>query len=374
MRGLTIGVGITVVLAGIAAAVVLATGGDPPVQRGLTANVWTLASASPDGSCKRSPERETLAEALRDGRVCNPDDLEGGALMAAADAANPGDRVGIENDGVYGVQTLTAVTKKLTFEGAADARPVLRQLVMDGTSANLTFLRLDLVRGEDSSNVAATLSNGTGVGVAASNLRFEDLTIDSSYLPKRAALFDEGHDNVYVGVDVCCTVDEKLALIGGQRLTFDRVAFHDVYVTSEKVHNECLYSSGSDNLLIENSRFSACQTVGLQNSRYCGAEGVRPTSRVHDVTLRNNVFEHTLIQLGGVGKPNADELARLQCRVRGQRPRVYRGPVAGRQDVPLHGHQQHVRDDRRDPAGHRVRRLHVGEQQSGPGRAARAGR
>ena len=85
--------------------------------------------------------------------------------------------------------------------------------------------------------------------------------------------------------------DEKGALVSAANFTFDNVVFHDVRVTDPQVHNECVYAIGVPGMTVRNSHFYACATMDLFFT--WGTWWLPAPPGYGNVTLENNVFEHT---------------------------------------------------------------------------------
>ena len=236
-----------------------------------TANLWVDPNG---GSCTRQPKPATYA----DGQAC-------ATVAAAYEAASSGDRIGV-TAGTYGRQVIPAGTKKLTIRNAAGARPVFGTTTVD--ASNITVIGISIVRTDDPGPFTATLeAKGSG------NV-FDGVTVDSKFMETpgttagRQGIFAQGDNTVFRNGSTANVVDEKGALIGGSNVTFDHFEFHDVRATNEFVHNECAYSLGPG-LTVKNSHFWSCATIDLFITR--GDWYGQPL--YGNVTLENNVFEHT---------------------------------------------------------------------------------
>jgi len=79
-------------------------------------------------------------------------------------------------------------------------------------------------------------------------------------------------------------------------ITFDGVDFHDALVNDSATHTECLMVNDVQGMTIKNSIFRNCGYFGVMISHLFANVGPR------DVTLENNVFEHT-VQWNGQRAP-----------------------------------------------------------------------
>jgi hypothetical protein len=196
-----------------------------------------------------------------------------GSFARAYELAAAGDTVDVA-PGVYGPQTLPAGDKSVTFRG----RP---------------------------GNTVRQIANH------ARDVTFDGLNADAG-ATKLVAFFNDGASGVvFEHGSIGNVVDEKGALVGGADLVFDDVLFHDVVERSPGVHNECLFISNPERLVLRNSTFRGCATMDV-NMNWLGYLSPPPPAYGH-VTIENNVFGHSTngtawhyygFVLGGTG-PNA---------------------------------------------------------------------
>lgn len=195
-------------------------------------------------------------------RQIAPGGVDSGTCMVSACASMgyaytqsmPADVIALQ-PGVYGAQEVPASTKAVTFKANLNATKV-REL--DNYASNVTFDGLDLD------------------GAMAKNLTFDNHGADS-------VTFRNGR--------IGNVTDEKGALIGGTGFTFDNVFFHDVIVTADEVHNECLFVYVAHKLTVRNSRFQNCATMDLFVTWY--KSEATPPPAYGEITLENNVFAHS---------------------------------------------------------------------------------
>jgi hypothetical protein len=140
-----------------------------------------------------------------------------------------------------------------------------------------------------------TVLGGQGVVVRqivnrASNVTFDGLDLDAGGAKTSGAVFETYGSNVtFKNGRIGNVTDEKGVLSGATpNVVFDNVHFHDVYVTSGAVHNECVYSQ-TPNITIKNSRFTNCATMDVFFTR--GAHFGQPA--YGGFKLLNNFFGKT---------------------------------------------------------------------------------
>jgi hypothetical protein len=174
------------------------------------------------------------------------------SMAYAYSHAGAGDTIAVAA-GRYGEQRIPRGSKAVRFQGAG---AVLHGL--DNEADNVTFAGLAIDMGYDK---APGFHNG-----GASNVTFRDGTIGR-------------------------VTDEKGALITGRNFTFDNVIFHDVLVTADEVHNECVYALDVTGMTVRNSHFYNCATMDLFFTYGTWWNPLPPPYT--DVTIENNVFEHS---------------------------------------------------------------------------------
>ena len=223
------------------------------------------------GSCGRRPRVSRYV----DGRAC-------GSLTAAYKVAASGDTI-VVTAGTYGRQILSAGTKRLTIRNARGTRPVFGTTTVD--ASNITLVGVTIRRDDDPGSNTATLA------AKGSNNTFDRVQVNTKNMYGRQGIYAGGDRNVFKNGSTYDVVDEKAALVGGSRVTFDNFNFHDVRVTGSAIHNECVYSSGP-NLTIRRSRFWECATMDLFLTR--GNWWGQPP--YGGVTIENNVFGHSTME------------------------------------------------------------------------------
>ena len=114
--------------------------------------------------------------------------------------------------------------------------------------------------------------------------------MDGKFARRLAFEHLSGDDNVFKNGSIGNVTDEKGVIVGPKGFTFDRVRFHDVRVTDQAIHNECVYATGAEGLTITNSTFHACATMDLFFTNFEGGP------QYGNVTLESNVFEHTTME------------------------------------------------------------------------------
>jgi hypothetical protein len=197
-------------------------------------------------------------------------------LARAHEVANEGDTVSVRS-GEYPPQVLSGGSKAVTFCGEPGA-------------------------------VIETLDN------QASHVTFDGLEVDAKFA-KVLAFHNSGDGVTFRNGRIGNVTDEKGALVSGVDFTFENVEFHDVLVTDELVHNECIYAIVVPGFTIRRSRFRACATMDLFFTHGLWWDPIPPA--YGDVTIENNVFAHsTMIEpdswhyyslyVGQLG-PNADD-------------------------------------------------------------------
>jgi hypothetical protein len=174
------------------------------------------------------------------------------SMAYAYSHAGGGDTIAVAA-GRYGEQRIPGGSKAVRFQGNG---AVLHGL--DNEADNVTFAGLAIDMGYDK---APGFHNGN-----ATNVTFRDGTIGR-------------------------VTDEKGALITGRNFTFDNVIFHDVLVTDDEVHNECVYALDVTGMTVRNSHFYNCATMDLFFT-YGTWWNPQPPPYT-DVTIENNVFEHS---------------------------------------------------------------------------------
>jgi hypothetical protein len=126
---------------------------------------------------------------------------------------------------------------------------------------------------------------------SAANVRFDGINVEAGF-EVTAAFENHGADNVtFRNGRIGNVTNEKGALVSGSNFTFDRVVFHDVRVTNETVHNECVYAIGVPGMTVRNSSFYNCATMDLFFTYGDWWEPAPPG--YGNITLENNVFGHT---------------------------------------------------------------------------------
>jgi hypothetical protein len=125
----------------------------------------------------------------------------------------------------------------------------------------------------------------------ASNVTFDGFDIDAGFAKSLGFHNSDGSNVTFKNGRIGRITDEKGALLTGRRFTFDNVVFHDVLVTDEAVHNECIYALDVTGLTIRNSHFYNCATMDVFFT-YGTWWTPKPPS-YGNITLENNVFEHS---------------------------------------------------------------------------------
>ena len=187
-------------------------------------------------------------------------------------AANDEGAVIFVTPGGYGDQVLPEGSKKLTVRATDDSRPTVRYLTARSNDVTLEGLRIEKLT------------------IYGSRQTYDNVHVDGRFLRHPGIEHLLGDDNTFKNGRVGNITDEKGALIGPKRFTFENVVFHDVLVTDESVHNECLYATGAEGLTVRRSTFHACATMDLFVTNYTdGPEFGR-------ITLENNIFEHSTME------------------------------------------------------------------------------
>lgn len=198
-------------------------------------------------------------------RYVDPGGSDGAACSQAAPCATLGRAysIAVAGDdvqvgaGVYSPQEVPRGAKAVTFRGAPGAK--LREL--DNFADNVTY---DGIEVDSNFEKVSGFENRDGANVTFKNGRIGNVT------------------------------DEKGALISGTNFTFDNVVFHDVRLTNETVHNECVYAIGVPGMTVRNSTFYACATMDLF---FTYGDWWTPLPPAYGgVTVENNVFAHSTMQ------------------------------------------------------------------------------
>jgi hypothetical protein len=236
--------------------------------KGPKANVWVDRSG---GSCRRV----SRPGAYLDARAC-------GSLSAAYGAAVSGDTVLVRR-GTYGRQVLPRGTKRLTIRNAPGSRPVFGTTTVE--ASNIRLVGVTIRRDDDPGPNVATLE------AKGARNTFVRVHVNTRNMSVRQGIAASGDDNVFRSGSTFNVVDEKGALVGGSRVTFEDFDFHDVRVTNSSVHNECVFSLGPQ-LTVRRSHFWRCPTMDLYITR--GDWWGQPP--YGGVTIENNVFEHSTME------------------------------------------------------------------------------
>ena len=125
---------------------------------------------------------------------------------------------------------------------------------------------------------------------AASNVVFDGLEVDGAFA-EALTFHNSGDNSGFKNGRIGNVTDEKGALVSGTNFTFDNVVFHDVRVTDETVHNECLYAIVVPGLTVRRSLFHQCATMDVFFTYGSWWSPLPPA--YGKVTLENNVFGHT---------------------------------------------------------------------------------
>jgi hypothetical protein len=173
-------------------------------------------------------------------------------------------------EGAYGQQQLPKGGKRLTVTGVK--RPSIRLLEADSDNVTVRGLVVEQLR------------------IRGSRQTYDGVDVDGRFARRLAFEHAAGDDDVFKNGSIGNVTDEKGVIVGGNRFTFDNVVFHDVRVTNESVHNECMYASGAEGLTVRNSTFHACATQDIFFTSFEGG------SAWGNVTLENNVFEHATME------------------------------------------------------------------------------
>jgi hypothetical protein len=176
--------------------------------------------------------------------------------------------------GAYGPQSLPSGSKAVTVRAAAGQVPDLEELVSGVSGATIEGLKMRRLE----------ITGGRSV--------YQRLDIDGRFA-KQLTLQHSGGDSILRDSRVGNVTDEKGAVVGETGFTIDNVVFHDVLVTDSEVHNECIYATGAEGLTIRNSRFYNCATMDLFFTNWAGGPDYG------NVTLENNVFEHSTMETPG---------------------------------------------------------------------------
>lgn len=132
------------------------------------------------------------------------------------------------------------------------------------------------------------------------NLIFDGIHVDGARLKSSGALFESGGENgvIFKNGSIGNVTDEKGAVVGGN-IVFDNVRFHDVFLATEGVHNECVYAIYAEGMTVRNSVFENCATMDLFFTS--GTWWDPPSPAYGNVTLEGNRFMHsTCSGCGGV--------------------------------------------------------------------------
>jgi chitodextrinase len=122
------------------------------------------------------------------------------------------------------------------------------------------------------------------------NVTFDGLDIDAGGIKTSggAAFESHGDNATFKNGRIGNVTDEKGALISGTNFTFDNVVFHDVWLRTSGVHNECVYAIVVPGFTIRNSTFTNCATMDLFFT-YGDWWSPRPPA-YGNVTIENNRF------------------------------------------------------------------------------------
>jgi hypothetical protein len=197
----------------------------------------------------------------------------GPSLAAAYAASADGDVIELAG-GDYPAQTLASGSKAVTVRAAAGQTPDLEELTSGVSGATIEGLKLRRLH----------ITGGRSV--------YQRLDIDGRFA-QQLTLEHSGGDSILRDSRVGNVTDEKGAIVGESGFTIDNVTFHDVLVTDSSVHNECIYATGAEGLTVRNSRFYNCATMDLFFTNWAGGPDYG------DVTLENNVFEHSTMETPG---------------------------------------------------------------------------
>jgi hypothetical protein len=206
-----------------------------------------------------------------------------GSVAYAYRQATPGDVVELAG-GTYGGQNVPALgraTPVIEIRPAAGAAVTLTGSL--DINADNVIVR-DFKAGDlNVDNGADVVENVTTVGIDATSAYFQNtknLTVKGGHL---GGLLNK--TPVYVGSTPV-----------SYNTVFDGVDFHDALVNDSATHTECLMVNDVQGMIIRNSIFRNCGYFGVMISHLFADVSPR------DVTLENNVFEHT-VQWNGERAP-----------------------------------------------------------------------
>jgi len=129
-----------------------------------------------------------------------------------------------------------------------------------------------------------------GLHIGSPNLTFDGLNVDAGRQKTNGAAFENGGDPfTFKNGSIGNVVDEKGALVTGAGAVFDNVRFHDVYIVTSGVHNECLWAGVAEGMRITNSTFFNCATMDIF---FTYPDYWNPLPPPYgNVTLENNTFD-----------------------------------------------------------------------------------
>jgi hypothetical protein len=132
--------------------------------------------------------------------------------------------------------------------------------------------------------------------VSSPNLTFDGLAIDADgerLDGDDGAVLEMGNANngTFKNGSVGNVIDQKGAMMDGNFMSLENVVFHDVRYETPGVHNECLFISVPDHLVMRNSIFKNCETFDV-NMNWPDYWDPQPPAYGH-VTMENNVFGHS---------------------------------------------------------------------------------
>jgi cell division septation protein DedD len=185
---------------------------------------------------------------------------QAGAVVEVAGGTYGDDHIGESGD-----EKLPEGTKPVTFRNAAGVRPALA--LLDVRAADVTVRGLEVEK----------------LNLIGPRQTYEDVDANARYEQHPALEHFTGADDViFRDGRVGAVINDKGALLGENRMTFDNVLFHNAIYNSPT----CAWAAGAEGLTIRNSTFRGCAGSDIFFTTYAGGP---PHG---NITLENNVFEH----------------------------------------------------------------------------------
>jgi hypothetical protein len=206
-----------------------------------------------------------------------------GSVAYAYRQATPGDVVELAG-GTYGGQSVPALGR---------ATPIIEIRPASGAAVTLNG-SLDV----NADNVVVRDMKASDLNVDNGNDVVENVTTVG--IDAVSAYFQNTKNLIVRGGHLGGLMNKTPVYVGSTpvsyNVTFDGVDFHDALVNDSAAHTECLMVNDVQGMVIKNSIFRNCGYFGVMISHLFADVGPR------DVTLENNVFEHT-VQWNGQRAP-----------------------------------------------------------------------